>query len=122
MILINLSSLPPSVNAMYRNVPGKGRVKTKQYHDWYISAGWELHQQALNRIKTEKYGLIISIKKRKNADITNYIKPIEDLLVAHAITPDDKNNIATMIVENSTSLLQIKVLDDQEAVNLINLI
>lgn len=30
--------LPPSVNALYRNVPGRGRVKTALYKRWHAVA------------------------------------------------------------------------------------
>ena len=29
-----LTPRPPSANALYSNVRGKGRVKTRQYRDW----------------------------------------------------------------------------------------
>lgn len=33
---------PPSVNTLYANVPGKGRVKTRAYKRWIEDAGWHM--------------------------------------------------------------------------------
>ncbi len=36
---------PPSTNALYANVAGKGRVRTKAYKAWIERAGWEVKIQ-----------------------------------------------------------------------------
>ena len=43
-VVINLP-FPVSVNALYRNVRGRGRVMTERHKTWRQAAGWELEQQ-----------------------------------------------------------------------------
>lgn len=96
MIEVRLSKLPPSVNSMYVNVPRIGRVKSKRYKQWVDLMSWQM--VGIKRCNTEKYGLVIFINPRSNGDITNYIKPIEDLLVHHKITADDRHNVYTSVI------------------------
>ena len=81
---------PPSVNGMYANIFGKGRVKRKTYKQWINTAGLELQAQRPKRF-TERVRIVISINPpRKNCgDIDNRIKPILDLLTKHQVIADD---------------------------------
>lgn len=72
---------PPSVNQAWFNRPQKGRVKTTLYKEWEHSAGWLIRSQ-----KPIKFNGPVSIfytfgKKNRRFDMSNFIKPIEDLLV-----------------------------------------
>lgn len=122
MIRLKLSTLPPTVNGMYANVRGKGRVKTKRYKEWCSSAGWEIKKQAAGKIHSEKYGLIIKVHRRENGDYSNYIKPIEDLLVTLGVTPDDRHNMLPLAFHNEESGVDITVLDVNEAKELKEMI
>jgi crossover junction endodeoxyribonuclease RusA len=83
--------MPPSVNAAWRNVPGRGRVKTKAYRSWTASAGWEVVLQKPQKIQG-KYKVQISMQQpNKRADADNRVKPTLDLLVKQGVTPDDSN-------------------------------
>lgn len=90
---------PPSVNSVYANVFGKGRVKRKAYKDWIKSAGWELQAQRPRKF-TERVRVVIGINPpRKNAgDVDNRVKPVLDLLVRHQVIPDDKAEFVASVL------------------------
>lgn len=81
---------PPSVNEMFRNVRGKGRVKTAAYVDWLGHAGWVLRSQCPEKI-SGRVVLVISVERMsRSADIDNRVKAILDLLVTHGVIDDDR--------------------------------
>lgn len=85
---------PPSVNEMFRNVRGKGRVKTKVYADWRGHADWYVRSQRPGRLRGHVV-LIISIERlSRNADVDNRVKAILDLLVACRVIDDDRYVVA----------------------------
>lgn len=80
---------PPSTNALYANVPGKGRVKTHTYRDWIVAAGWEMRCQ-LGRLPptlTTPVGMLIEGVER--IDLDN-IKAIPDLCKRMGLIADDR--------------------------------
>lgn len=81
--------VPPSVNAMYRNVPGVGRVKTSDYRSWIKHAGTLLNISRPIPFGKARVQLGIFIPTKTKGDISNRIKATEDLLVAHKIIEDD---------------------------------
>lgn len=83
---------PPSVNNLFRNVPGKGRVKTKRYSIWMRAAQWDviLDGNKPMQIETLTGPVEISIELGKSrGDIDNRIKGILDLLVYTHVIRDD---------------------------------
>lgn len=87
--------MPPSVNSMFRNVPGKGRVKTKEYRSWIGQAGWMLvtqrnqrrsHKRIDGPIKVEVSAYRPSSKRR---DLDNILKALLDLLTHTQTIKDD---------------------------------
>lgn len=89
-IIIHTKHVPPSMNACYRNVAGKGRAKTKRYREWATAAGWDFNGKG--RIEGP-YTITITIdrsKRHKLADIMNREKVVSDLLQAHGIIEDDR--------------------------------
>jgi len=81
---------PPSVNSMYANVPGRGRVKSKQYAAWKNEALWELKAQKARPVEGEVSIWIGLVAPSKRAmDASNRIKSVEDALVAGGVLPDD---------------------------------
>lgn len=88
-VIIDLPT-PPSVNALYRNVVGKGRVKTERYRTWATAAGWELRRQCPHGVPG-RYGIRVTVGRTDNRrrDLSNTIKAVEDLLVAHGVVSDD---------------------------------
>lgn len=83
--------VPPSVNEMFRNVRGRGRVKTAAYNDWLGHAGWLLQSQHPAPVKG-RVVIVISVERvSRCADIDNRVKAILDLLVTHGVIEDDRN-------------------------------
>ena len=82
--------VPPSVNAMYRNSVGKGRVETQMYKDWKGHAGWRLRLQKPEPI--HGYVVILINIERPNvaSDVDNRIKALFDLLVTYGVITDDR--------------------------------
>jgi len=81
---------PVSVNAMYANAAGRGRVKTERYKTWINAAGWAL--VAARPVKVAgPYTLEITLfqSDKRKRDIDNVVKPISDLLVEHQLVEDD---------------------------------
>jgi crossover junction endodeoxyribonuclease RusA len=80
---------PPSTNALYANVPGKGRVKTRAYKAWITEAGWEIKIQLGGTIHTwnEPVGMLIEGVKRLDLD---NLKAIPDLCKTMGLIADDR--------------------------------
>ena len=83
---------PPSTNTLFRNLPGKGRVKTAAYLDFI--------QMAIVSIRAQQVPLVsghvvmnIGIERTKKgadtADIDNRIKALLDVLVKARVIEDD---------------------------------
>jgi len=89
---------PPSVNAMYRNVPGRGRVKDDPYKRWIENAGWELLSQRPRKFK-QRVSVRISMNppRRSCGDVDNRIKAVLDLLTRHGVIADDKRECVASV-------------------------
>lgn len=89
--------LPPSANALFRNLKGGGRAKTTAYKAWIDEARWHLDQAWRRSGKPEyaeqpmrlhiELGLVGRIR-----DASNCMKAIEDLLCRCLPIPDDRWN------------------------------
>lgn len=82
---------PPSVNNLFVNVQGRGRVPSKDYKNWKDQAGWELKAQKPRPIQY-RCKIDIDLDETKNGDADNRSKAVLDLLVAHRIIPDDSKH------------------------------
>lgn len=82
---------PPSVNNLFANVPGKGRVKSANYKAWITEAGLRLNQQTANAPMISGPVKVCMILDKGRADIDNLCKPVLDLLVKHRLIHDDRN-------------------------------
>jgi crossover junction endodeoxyribonuclease RusA len=91
-VLIITAPMPPSVNGMYANVPGKGRVKTAAYKSWITEAGWAVKPQIKHRFSGD-VRVSVAIGPRRNRDIDNTLKPILDLLQSHYVVANDRQVI-----------------------------
>jgi Holliday junction resolvase RusA-like endonuclease len=81
---------PPSVNAMYYNVAGGGRRKTRQYAAWIRG---ELKALLAQRAKPFEGCATVTITLPKSkADPDNKIKPTLDLLVRAGVLKDDRSD------------------------------
>lgn len=82
--------LPPSVNAAYRNVPGKGRVKTKAYRSWLAEAGWETVRQRPVGVKGRvRVRVVFGKPDKRKRDLDNLLKCVFDLLTKYGLIEDD---------------------------------
>lgn len=92
--------MPPSVNSMFKNVPGKGRVRTKEYKAWSHEAGWMLvaqrNQHHRHQCITGPIEIDVSAYRaaNKNRDLDNILKAICDLLTNTKTIADDSQIIA----------------------------
>jgi len=80
---------PPSVNAMYLNMRGHGRIISPKYRAWKKDAEW-----SISGIRLENFvgpvQIEIVIEESPRSDLDNFCKPICDFLVQHKIIVDDK--------------------------------
>ena len=106
--------VPPSVNALYFNVPKRGRVKTALYKNWINSADALLMtQKPLPRIRG-RLSVRITIPAKTRGDASNRIKAAEDFLVSREITGDDKHNWEVCCKKQGTECyVEIISLDSQ---------
>lgn len=82
---------PPSTNTLFRNVPGKGRVKTERYKTWLRAASNEAMAQPRFKI-AGSYVLDITVMRRNvRSDLDNVCKALSDALVAWEYVEDDRH-------------------------------
>ena len=88
-ITIFTRHVPPSVNACYSNVQGKGRVRTKRYREWAAAAGWDFNGHG--SVKGAFVATITIDRHTRHvlSDIDNRGKPVLDLLQTHGVIEND---------------------------------
>lgn len=81
---------PPSVNALYANAPGRGRVKTDRYSSWLTEAGYAVNRDAKGCVRGP-YALHIAATPpdARQRDLGNIEKPISDLLQSMGVIEND---------------------------------
>lgn len=91
-------SWPPSTNALFANVPKRGRVKTKEYATWRNNAGWELKAQ-----RPPKFTGPVTIEvelchpQGRAFDPDNRLKAPLDLLKEHGVIIDDTDKFVRKV-------------------------
>ncbi|GGE18358.1 hypothetical protein GCM10011390_41950 [Aureimonas endophytica] len=99
--------MPPSVNHMFKNLPGRGRVKTDSYIDWQMSAKTAIRRQAVPSVSGRvmvNLGFELGVA---GADIDNRIKALLDLLSVNA---DSKGNARGLgIIEDDSLVVSLTV-------------
>ena len=83
--------MPPSVNNMFANRAGGGRIKAEKYRAWTTEAGWELLRQKPGQIEG-RFAIDVSITRparKGKCDLDNRLKPLLDLLKTHRVIVDD---------------------------------
>jgi len=81
---------PPTLNNLFANVPGVGRVATKEYRLWQAEASLLLLSQRPGRIEG-RFRAVLTFRRPDNhrRDLDNLAKPVLDALVkAGAIDGD----------------------------------
>lgn len=92
-------SVGPSLNSMYRNVPGVGRVKSSDYKKWAKLAMQEMMIQRNQPLPTPPVTLTIRLPDSGGrGDLSNRVKALEDLLVRMHCLPDDNDRIIKKLV------------------------
>lgn len=92
--------LPPSVNALYRNVPGRGRVKTGVYKTWRAAAvGYAWRQEPVGGFPRfeRDFEIVILVPANMQGDVDNRAKASLDVLKDWLIIPDDRHAVAVTI-------------------------
>ena len=87
--VLTLLTPPPSVNEIYRNVPGKGRVKTKAYKGWRKDAEWQVSLQKPAHF-TGPVAVSIALPMSTRGDVDNRAKATMDLLQKAGVVANDK--------------------------------
>ncbi len=80
---------PPSVNSAFRNVAGKGRVKTREYQAWRNNAVALLMGTVKARV-AGPFSVAINLPWNMRGDIDNRVKGIIDALVSSGKVDDDR--------------------------------
>lgn len=89
-IVIESIHKPPSLNNMFTNIAGRGRIKTQRYREWCAAAGWDANGKGTCSGPFSLVLVLSAASRRANSDLDNRIKPVLDLLVTHGIVDDDK--------------------------------
>jgi hypothetical protein len=89
---------PPSVNNMFVNMPGHGRVLSKQYREWRAENGWRIMAARAPRIPGPVKVTYEYENRVRRADLTNFVKAPEDLLVSLNIIDGDHNAVVREVV------------------------
>ena len=89
---IVFDGVPVSVNQMYRNLKGRGRVKSQRYNTWRNAVEWQVKAQQPELVEGNVEVSIFCRKPdRRRRDIDNTIKAVLDMLVnLHLIEDDSK--------------------------------
>jgi len=81
---------PPSTNGLFRNVRGRGRVRTAEYNDFIAYGLSAISQQKPEPVKGYVV-LSIGVERRsKRADIDNHVKALLDVIVKAGVLEDDR--------------------------------
>lgn len=98
-------SWPPSTNNLFINIPGRGRVPSKEYAHWRGQAGIELKAQRPPKFAAPVEIVIeLNPPSKRAFDPDGKLKSVIDLLVAHQVIADDNFNhvrsVTARIVES----------------------
>lgn len=80
---------PPSANRLWRAVNGRN-IKSAEYRSWLIDAARAVPEHVKGKI-TGPYRMTLLVDRpdRRRRDLSNLVKPIEDLLQAAGVVRDD---------------------------------
>ena len=81
---------PPSTNTLYRNGPGRGRVKTKVYEDFIVMGIAAIRRQKVKPVAGHVIACIGVERMSACADIDNRIKALLDTIVKAGVIEDDR--------------------------------
>lgn len=82
---------PPSVNQIYRNKQGRGRVKTGLYDDFIARAITAIRLQRVSPLDPGNYIAVFGVERMSAcADVDNRLKSMIDSIVKAGIIEDDR--------------------------------
>jgi Holliday junction resolvase RusA-like endonuclease len=119
-LVLNLP-LPPSVNALFANVPGRGRVRTKVYRTWSKTAldfAWLSKPQGGFPRFDGAFDVQITVALKMRGDIDNRIKPLLDFLASAGIIENDKHAHGASIARSAdihAGMCRVHVYETKEA-------
>lgn len=91
-----LLPIPPSVNAIYRHIPGRGPVRSAVYREWRDAAGWQLQAQRPGRV-VGPYALLLAVPRVAQFDLDNSAKAVSDLLQHHGVVENDRLAVRVLL-------------------------
>lgn len=83
-----LSTVPPGVNSLYFNAPGRGRVRTREYADWSENARWEIQAQRPKKIEGPVVVEVEVFRTNSRRDIDGVAKPLLDSMTGLVYADD----------------------------------
>lgn len=92
---------PPSVNSLFAGK--RRRYVSPRYKRWRTAAGWELiSQKPAKCVGRVHIDIALTINDRRHRDASNYVKALEDLLVAHGVLTDDSSRYVKAVTARWT--------------------
>ena len=87
MIKFEIPLIPISVNAMYLNIHGRGRIKSPRYRVFEQECGQYIPKEFMNGDLDVEVNFYFPTKRR--ADVDNFAKSLLDTLVKYRLMNDD---------------------------------
>jgi Holliday junction resolvase RusA-like endonuclease len=84
-------SRPPSTNKLWIRAPGKPRVRSPEYSQWLVSAGWDVRRQLVGVPPVDcRFNCLIEVPISRR-DTGNFEKPAMDLCEHVGLITNDGN-------------------------------
>ena len=103
---------PISTNELFVAV-GNRRVVSAKYAAWRKECGQEILAQSPGRVEGH-FALTVRVPAKWRGDVSNSCKAIEDLLVAHGITGDDRLAERILLERWPESFVQVLVVSTRQ--------
>lgn len=81
---------PPSTNALFKNVPGKGRVRTGKYDDFIRHAVTSIRSQCVRPVQGNVLAVFGIERPNSTSDLDNRLKGLIDAIVKASVLEDDR--------------------------------
>ena len=106
---------PPSANNLFRNIPGKGRVKSRHYEDFVRMAVAAIRRQAVPHLAGHVIAIFGVERMSVQADIDNRLKAMLDAIVEAGVIEDDSlvTAIAISWLPSANGMSHVRLLPTQ---------